>query len=46
MIETCDGCAAPYGYRHNMPLTIDTNLFAVSQNLKRDLKRFDTVKPF
>ena len=26
----CDGCAAPYGFRHAMPLTIDTKTFAVS----------------
>lgn len=28
--EPCDGCAAPYGYRHIMPLTTDTRTFAVS----------------
>ena len=27
--EPCDGCAAPYGFRHIMPLTIDTRTFAV-----------------
>ena len=28
--EPCDGCAAPYGFRHIMPLTTDTKTFSVS----------------
>ena len=29
--EPCDGCAAPYGFNHIMPLTIDTQTFSVSK---------------
>ena len=36
--EPCDGCAAPYGFRHIMPLTIDTRTFAVrTKCLKKKL---------
>ena len=31
--EPCDGCAAPYGFNHIMPLTIDTQTFSVSKKL-------------
>ena len=30
LLEPCDGCAAPYGYKHHMRLSIDTSTFAVS----------------
>ncbi len=28
--EPCDGCAAPYGFQHAMPLSENTNTFSVS----------------
>ena len=30
LLEPCDGCAAPYGYKHHMPLNTDTSAFSVS----------------
>ena len=30
LIEPCDGCAAPYGYKHHMKLSTDTSAFSVS----------------
>ena len=43
--EPCDGCAAPYGFRHIMPLTTDTTSFAVShksmQNLQKLWRQFE-----
>merc|ERR1740123_2927093 len=48
--EPCDGCAAPYGFRHIMPLTIDTRTFAnevkkaqVSGNLDAPEGGFDAI---
>lgn len=34
--EPCEGCAAPYGYHHIMPLTTNAATFAVSLNWTRD----------
>ena len=30
LLEPCEGCAAPYGYKHHMPLNTDTSAFSVS----------------
>ena len=30
LLEPCDGCAAPYGYKHHMRLSTDTSTFSVS----------------
>lgn len=33
LIEPCDGCAAPYGYKNIMRLSQDTSKFAVLKYL-------------
>ena len=30
LLEPCDRCAAPYGYKHHMKLSDDTTTFSVS----------------
>jgi len=48
--EPCDGCAAPYGYKHHMQLSTDTTTFAgevkraqVSGNLDAPEGGFDAI---
>jgi len=48
--EPCDGCAAPYGYKHHMRLSTDTSTFAgevkraqVSGNLDAPEGGFDAI---
>ncbi|XP_014230256.1 integrin beta-PS [Trichogramma pretiosum] len=50
LIEPCDGCAAPYGYRNHMPLSQNTRRFAtevrdapVSGNLDAPEGGFDAI---
>lgn len=48
--EPCDGCAPPYGYRNNMPLSLETEKFAeevrkapISGNLDAPEGGFDAI---
>lgn len=50
LLEPCDGCAAPYGYKHHMPLNTDTSAFSgevkraqVSGNLDAPEGGFDAI---
>ncbi|XP_014209848.1 integrin beta-PS isoform X2 [Copidosoma floridanum] len=50
LLEPCDGCAAPYGYRNHMPLSQNTQRFAkevhdapVSGNLDAPEGGFDAI---
>jgi integrin beta 1 len=50
LIEPCDGCAAPYGYKHHMQLSTDTTSFSgevkkaqVSGNLDAPEGGFDAI---
>ncbi|XP_013400063.1 integrin beta-PS [Lingula anatina] len=50
LISPCDGCAAPYGFKNQLPLTVNTSLFAgevqrapVSGNLDSPEGGFDAI---
>jgi len=50
LLEPCDGCAAPYGYKHHMQLSKDTSTFSgevkkaqVSGNLDAPEGGFDAI---
>merc|ERR1719435_369364 len=50
LLEPCDGCAAPYGYKHHMQLSTDTSTFSgevkkaqVSGNLDAPEGGFDAI---
>jgi len=50
LLEPCDGCAAPYGYKHHMRLSTDTSTFSgevkkaqVSGNLDAPEGGFDAI---
>jgi len=50
LLEPCDGCAAPYGYKHHMRLNTDTSAFSgevkraqVSGNLDAPEGGFDAI---
>lgn len=37
LVEPCDGCAAPYGYKNIMRLSQDTRHFAVRKKIYLEL---------
>ena len=39
LVEPCDGCKAPYGFKNHMPLSLNSTMFSVSP--RRSLKPQD-----
>ena len=44
--EPCDGCAAPYGYKHHMQLSTDTSTFSVSSKVDLVIRKVVWADPW